>query len=610
MNKKHFYAAVILLLLLAAGIQPALAIDIPTDTSVGTWDGHTYKLTKDVSEGLVIGQSNMILDGDGHTVTPIWPDEGVDFYQKSGITIMNLNVTGGGAGISLRSSNGCTVTNNTVSECDYGIWIAGSSNNTVTGNTVESGPSSNAGIWLQSDSDENTLTSNTVTGDSITGGIGIYIYLCIDNTLSSNTVSNYEYGIKLSHSYSNITEGNTLTTNNISNNYWGIHLYCSNYNSLTGNNVTDNDGGIWLDTSCYENNLTNNTVLRNGPGIYLRISSNSNTVIGNTASDNDTGFLLSDSSENTLEYNTASNNEYGIKLIGSSSNILTNNTVSSNTLYGIWLDPSNNNQIYNNNFIANATHAEVAAGSGNLFNLDPPTGGNYWSGWTGPAPYVFTGGQDEYPWAVKDGWLDTTPPIISCPGNTAIVGPDGVPVDDERIQTFLNGASATDNCDPEPIITNDAPAVFPPGDTVVTFTATDASGNSSSCSSTVTVVDTEGHLRIIPSIINREGRLEKILAVIRFPEGTTEEDIDIDQPLILYPGDSLNGIEAINQRIVTWYRWGTLRVSVFASFSKDEVTAGVPDGPVEMMVIGRFDDSADGEYFYGFDTVWIISWDW
>ncbi len=70
---------------------------------------------------------------------------------------------------------------------------------------------------------------------------------------------------------------------------------------------------------------------------------------------------------------------------------------------------------------------------------------------------------------------------------------------------------------------------------------------------------------------------------------------------MLYPGDSPDGIEAINQRIVTWYRCGTLRVSVFARFSKDEVTAGVPEnGPAELMVIGRFES---GQYFYGFDNV-------
>jgi len=574
MKKKHFYAAVILLLFLAIGIQPAFAVRyIPSDTTIGDWDvdDRIYTLTTNVSEGLEIVQSNLTFNGNDKVVSGSG-QAGILLEGRTGITAKNVTVSGFVEGISLRFSNGCTVTGNTVSTCGYGIWLAGSCNNTVTGNTVNS--SSEAGIWIQSDSDENTLSGNTVTGVSITGGIGIYIQLCIDNTLSSNTVSNYKDGIKLSHSYSNIDRGNTLTTNNISNNYWGIHLYSSNYNTLTGNNVSDNAGGIWLENSSF-NSLEKNKV----------------TGKGNIG----TGIYLDPSNNNTVKDNYISLHVKGIKILYSSGN-----------------------QIYNNNFInnTNTPQAEVVGGTGNLFNLGDPTeggeGGNYWSDWSGSGPYVIVLDvvQDEFPWAVQDGWLDTIPPIISCPGNTVIVGPDGVPVDDERIQTFLNGASATDNCDPEPTITNNAPDVFPPGDTVVTFTATDAAGNSSSCSSTVTVVDTEGNLRIIPSIINREGRLEKILAVIRFPEGTTEEDIDIGQPLILYPGDSLNGIEATSQRIVTWYMWGTLRVSVFASFSKDEVTADVPDGLAEMMVIGRFDDSADGEYFYGFDNVWIISWDW
>ena len=125
----------------------------------------------------------------------------------------------------------------------------------------------------------------------------------------------------------------------------------------------------------------------------------------------------------------------------------------------------------------------------------------------------------------------------------------------------------------------------------------------------MTVVEAaQSSLRIIPRIINREGRLTRILAVVRFPVGTAKEDIDIGQTILLYPGDSPDGIEAVNQRIVTWYRCGTLRVSVFASFYKDEVTAGVPEnGPPELMVIGRF---TDGQYFYGLDNVLICSWNW
>jgi hypothetical protein len=62
----------------------------------------------------------------------------------------------------------------------------------------------------------------------------------------------------------------------------------------------------------------------------------------------------------------------------------------------------------------NATQADVYGGSGNIFNLDKPTGGNFWSNWTTPDvdgdgfvdnPYVFYGGQDDLPWAVQDGWL-------------------------------------------------------------------------------------------------------------------------------------------------------------------------------------------------------------
>jgi len=189
------------------------------------------------------------------------------------------------------------------------------------------------------------------------------------------------------------------------------------------------------------------------------------------------------------------------------------------------------------------------------------------------------------------------------------MGPDGVPVDDDRIQTFLAGASAIDDTDPDPVITNDAPAVFPVGDTVVTFTATDASGNYDTCTSTVTVVEAaESQLRIVPRIINRDGWLQKILAVVRFPEGYTEDDIDMDVPLVLYPDYGPYEIEATCQKIVTWQRWGTLRVSMFGFFPKEDVMNAVPeDGWVEFMVVGRF---TDGQYFYGIRTVKIISWDW
>ena len=87
---------------------------------------------------------------------------------------------------------------------------------------------------------------------------------------------------------------------------------------------------------------------------------------------------------------------------------------------------------------------------------------------------------------------DTTPPVISCPIDVVAecTGDLGVYADDPQLAAFFAGVSATDTCDDTPVITNDAPAFFPLGDTIVTFTARDAHGNESSCSAKVTVVDT------------------------------------------------------------------------------------------------------------------------
>jgi hypothetical protein len=83
--------------------------------------------------------------------------------------------------------------------------------------------------------------------------------------------------------------------------------------------------------------------------------------------------------------------------------------------------------------------------------------------------------------------VDTTPPVITLVSPTQPIVVE---------QTSRAGtpvalvATATDAIDPSPRLTSDAPAVFPLGSTVVHFTATDAAGNVSQLSVTVTVRDT------------------------------------------------------------------------------------------------------------------------
>ncbi len=77
---------------------------------------------------------------------------------------------------------------------------------------------------------------------------------------------------------------------------------------------------------------------------------------------------------------------------------------------------------------------------------------------------------------------------------------------DPLVAAFLGAATAMDACDSSPEITHDAPAVLGLGETLVTFTATDDSGNSTSCTSSVTVADTtppvfEPGFSILPAIL-------------------------------------------------------------------------------------------------------------
>jgi hypothetical protein len=84
--------------------------------------------------------------------------------------------------------------------------------------------------------------------------------------------------------------------------------------------------------------------------------------------------------------------------------------------------------------------------------------------------------------------LDASGPILTCPPSVSVI----VPSAPANITLAL--ATASDVCTASPVITNDfnangpdASGLFPAGVTVVTFTAVDECGNTSTCTTTVTV---------------------------------------------------------------------------------------------------------------------------
>jgi CSLREA domain-containing protein len=77
---------------------------------------------------------------------------------------------------------------------------------------------------------------------------------------------------------------------------------------------------------------------------------------------------------------------------------------------------------------------------------------------------------------------DTTAPVLNAPPDLEVIANTAGGYTGD-----IGTATAVDNCDPNLTIVNDAPGVFPLGDTIVTWTATDASGNQATATQKVTV---------------------------------------------------------------------------------------------------------------------------
>ena len=128
-------------------------------------------------------------------------------------------------------------------------------------------------------------------------------------------------------------------------------------------------------------------------GYNIKVRNMDNVTIKNvTLKDSYMGILIEASTNVTILGNTVSIGDPGlfytaaaIRIEGGGSHTIVGNTIK-NSQVGIWLtETTHNNTIYNNNFINNEHHVfgSEEAASTTRWDNGYPSGGNYWSDYTG-----------------------------------------------------------------------------------------------------------------------------------------------------------------------------------------------------------------------------------
>jgi len=348
--------------------------------------------------------------------------------SRCNIISANNITNNGGWGIELARwagySDNNTISGNNVANNNNGIMLSASWYNTIIANNVTNNKGSYGGIHMDTCSQNilrnNNLagnkynfgvytsltsvplssfiqdidTSNTVNGkpiyylinqkDLIIDSIDIgYLALinCTNIHIKKVALANNCQGLLLAFVTNSTVENATITHNRM-----GIYLLSSYENTICANTISDNlREGIILYRASF-NNITRNTLTHSGYSLGGGI------VIGIL----ETGYLsisrpgeAIQSEDNIINNNMISNCGNGIVLsnAGTTRTTVTYNTIRDNEDTGITVEfNASNNKIYHNNFIDNKKQAYIDVSRGialNAWDNGYPSGGNYWSNYTG-----------------------------------------------------------------------------------------------------------------------------------------------------------------------------------------------------------------------------------
>jgi parallel beta-helix repeat protein len=348
----------------------------------------------------------------------------------SDIKLLNLSVCGTDTGLEIIYSSKIEVKYSIFSNNKQnGIYMFRSNNNTLSFNICDSNPFYyGIGLFYSND---NVVSNNQI----INGNYGINTDFSDRNLISKNVVqNNLNEGIVVSGNYNviinNCMSGNDISTSgakniitsNIITTGCGI-LVSGETNTISFNKIS-NASGIYLYGI---NNIVSDNFITTSGYIGISLEDSFNTISNNIITGNSGSaiYIKWFCDFNKIFYNTISNNGFGIYLEASNNNVISNNNIIGNSGYGLgvyssyfpgqdphdpgYYVPSNNNQVYHNNFFNNNPSWKQAFNDNGINQFNATSQGNYWSDWTSPDndhngivdnPYVIDGGHgmnDYYP---------------------------------------------------------------------------------------------------------------------------------------------------------------------------------------------------------------------
>ena len=181
--------------------------------------GSRYSLTSNINESIAVNRSNMVLDGNGYTIS----EATIYILGVSNVTAKNLIIVNSDQGFSIADSSGVIITNNTIRETGaslpfsetwsisiqrgnssqiienniidnmVGVFFAETSDNLVVGNNITDCSGIAFGLY---NSSYNRIYHNNMVNNSLQfkdEGIGLYPYMVSMNTWDNGSISGGNY---------------------------------------------------------------------------------------------------------------------------------------------------------------------------------------------------------------------------------------------------------------------------------------------------------------------------------------------------------------------------------------------------------------------------------